>query len=158
MVYQNAYSGAIEYIVEYSYDGDYVLYFPSGLTEYQWTMYESDFDLKYSYCPKNDYNDYNYTVAKTFNLLKNKSAKKVSPLKALPKKANEKPEALVGDVEKKDSSAGKFQSLFKNMKKSPFQSLFKNMKKTEKSSDFASIISSVAHKSLINTQLENEVD
>jgi len=32
------------------------------------------------------------------------------------------------------------------------------MKKTEKSSDFASIISSVAHKSLINTQLENEVD
>jgi|LauGreDrversion4_2_1035121.scaffolds.fasta_scaffold321088_2 hypothetical protein len=121
-------------------------------------MYESDFDLKYSYCPNNDYNDYNYTVAKTFNLLKNKSAKKVSPLKALPKKANEKPEALVGDVEKKDSSAGKFQSLFKNMKKSPFQSLFKNMKKTEKSSDFASIISSVAHKSLINTQLENEVD
>jgi hypothetical protein len=34
LVYQNAYSGAIEYIVEYSYDGDYVLYFPSGLTEY----------------------------------------------------------------------------------------------------------------------------
>jgi hypothetical protein len=32
------------------------------------------------------------------------------------------------------------------------------MKKTEKSSDFARIISNIAHKSLVNTQLENEVD
>jgi hypothetical protein len=98
-------------------------------------MTYSDFDIKFGYCPPNDYNDYNYTVAKAFGLSKKQSLKKVSPFKALPKKANEKPEALVSAVEKKETSAGKFQSLFKNMKKSPFQSLFKNMRKTEKSSD-----------------------
>jgi len=32
------------------------------------------------------------------------------------------------------------------------------MRKTEKSSDSPSILSTIAHKSLVNTQLENEVD
>jgi len=70
LVYLNTYSGAIEYIVGYGYDADEILYFPSGLTEYSWDMYYSDFDLKYGYCPSYDYNDYNYTVAKALGLSK----------------------------------------------------------------------------------------
>jgi hypothetical protein len=129
LVYVNTYSGAIEYIVEYDYDYDEILYFPSGLTEYSWSMTYSDFDIKYGYCPSNDYNDYNYTVAKAFGLSKKQSLKKVNPLKALPKKANEKPEALVGNVEKKASVQS---PSTKTNKKSSFLSLFKNMRKTEK--------------------------
>ena len=78
--------------------------------------------------------------------------KKASPLKALPTKPDQRPTAFLGKVEKKASVEGK--SPFADK----FQTLFMNMKKNEKSDNFANIISSVAHKSLINTQLADEVD
>ena len=98
-------------------------------------------------------------------MLKNKSKKIPNPVMALPKNGNNKPSVLVDDVDKKasverkSSFASRFQNLFKKInKKSPFLNLFKNTRITEKSGDFAKIISTIAHKSFANNQLENEVD
>ena len=54
--------------------------------------------------------------------------------------------ALAKVPEAKVASAGKFQNLFLNLKKA------------EKSNNIASIVSTLAHKSLANNQLESEVD
>ena len=70
---------------------------------------------------------------------------KASSFNALSSKIIKKPTALFEEIFRMASAKGKSLSARK-------------MKNNLKSSDFTSIISTLVHKTLVNTQLENEVD